>query len=322
TIVALDSEENAVEIVARDVRLIDRQGHDIASMPEVEITLSLDAAMRFMLAPTRVVARKPELRLQRDEDGSFRLLDDTGAGSTESLRVFLEELAHPPDRSRPSGYLAEVALAGGSVAVEDRRLGRTWTAEDVDSLAGAFVYQTDSHRLVASLGAEGIRPASLAGLAPALAPLETLEASIGGRARLTVDVDRARVERSWLDLTVGPGRIVRAELPGGAVAFAGGRLVADYDPFAARLAIERFALDLGGPTLEATGSVEQLHLDPGLGASPVPLLIAAEAVARNVPAAELDRLWPLDAARGGREWVTENIQEGLVEEAQAEVRIN
>src|SRR5690606_15608973 len=116
TIVALDSEENAVEIVARDVRLIDRQGHDIASMPEVEITLSLDAAMRFMLAPTRVVARKPELRLQRDEDGSFRLLDDTGAGNSESLLIFLEELARPPDRTRPSGYLAEVALAGGSVA--------------------------------------------------------------------------------------------------------------------------------------------------------------------------------------------------------------
>lgn len=347
TIVALDKEENAVEIVARDVRLIDRQGRGVASMPELEIGLSLDAAMRFMLAPTRVVARGPELRLQRDEDGSFRLLDDTGAGNSESLLIFLEELARPPDRSRPSGYLAEVALAGGSVAVEDRRLARTWTAKDVNisarrgakgldgtlhanvtigeavaNLGGAFVYQTKSHRLVASLGADGIRPASLAGLAPALAPLATLEASIGGRARLTIDVDRARVERSWLDLTVGPGRIVRPELPGGAVAFAGGRLVADYDPFAARLAIERFALDLGGPTLEATGSVEQLHLDPGLGASPVPLVIAADAVARNVPAAELDRLWPSDAARGGREWVAENIQEGIVEEAHAEVKVN
>src|SRR5690606_19217916 len=131
-----------------------------------------------------------------------------GAGGTERLRVFLEELAHPPDRSRPSGYLAEVALAGGSVAVEDRRLGRTWTAEDVDisarrgakgldgtlhatvtigeavaNLEGAFVYQTDSHRLVASLGAEGIRPASLAGLAPALSPRATPEATIRRRAR-------------------------------------------------------------------------------------------------------------------------------------------
>lgn len=60
TIVALDSEEDAVEIVARDVRLIDREGHGIAAMPEVEIALSLEAAMRFMLAPTRVVARAPE----------------------------------------------------------------------------------------------------------------------------------------------------------------------------------------------------------------------------------------------------------------------
>lgn len=346
TIVALDKEENTFEIVARGVRLVGRDRRDIATVPEVAIALSLRAAGHFMVAPTRLVAREPTLQLLRDAEGSFRLRGETGAeGDTENLRIFLEELAHQPDPTRPSGYLKEVVLRGGSVVVEDLRLGRTWRAERLDiralrgekgldghvgatvtigdavaTLDGAFQYETEAHRLVAELGADGIRPASLAGLAPALAPLATLEASVGGRARLTVDVDRARVETSRLDLTVGPGRIVQPELPGGGIIFAGGRLTADYDPYAARLVVEKMALDFGGPTLEATGTVDQLHLDPGLGATPVPLVVAVEAVARNVPAAELDRLWPRNAAPGGREWVIDNIREGLVEEAHATVR--
>jgi hypothetical protein len=317
-------------------------------VPEVAIALSLPAASRLMIAPTRLVARDPHLRLLRDAEGSFRLLrEEAPEGDTEMLRVFLEELARPPDRSRPSGYLKEVVLQGGSIEVDDRRLGRTWRAEALDiravrgvagldgylgatvtigdavaNLSGAFEYDTEARRLVASLGADGIRPASLAGLAPALAPLEALEASINGRAGLRIDIDRARVERSRLDLTIGPGRIVRPELPGGGVIFESGQLTADYDPFAARLQIERAALDFGGPTLEATGSIDELHLDPGLGESAAPLVLAVEAVARNVPAAELERLWPREAASGGREWVTDNIREGLVEEARAEVKVS
>jgi hypothetical protein len=348
TIIALDEDDSSLEIVARDVRLLDRDGSGIATLPEVAIALSLPAAGQLMIAPTRLVARDPHLRLLRDGEGSFRLLREQQAeGDSEVLRVFLEELARPPDRSRPSGYLKEVALRGGSIEVDDLRLGRTWRAEALDvravrgetgldgylgarvtigdavaNLSGVFEYDTAAHRLVASVGADGIRPASLAGLAPALAPLETLEASINGRARLTVDVDQARVERSRLDLAIGPGRIVRPELPGGGVIFESGHLTADYDPFAARLQIERAALDFGGPTLEATGVIDQLHLDPGLGESAVPLAVAVEAVARDVPAAELERLWPREAASGGREWVTDNIREGIVEEARAQVKVS
>jgi hypothetical protein len=348
TIVALDEEEKTIEVVARDVRLVDRGGRGIARVPEVALALSLPAAAHFMVAPTRLVAREPKLRLLRDAEGSFRLVGETGGGGDgESLRIFLEELAHPPDLTRPSGYLKEVALTGGTVEVEDLRLGRTWRAEGLDiralrgetgldghigaavtigdavaELNGAFQYETESHRLVARVGADGIRPASLAGLAPALAPLAALDASVGGRARITVDVDRARVEASRLDLRVGPGRIVRPELPGGGVIFAGGRLSADYDPLAARLVVERMQLDLGGPSLEATGTIDQLHLDPGLGENREPLVVAVEAVARDLPAAELDRLWPRNAARGGREWVTDNIREGIVEEARANVKLS
>jgi hypothetical protein len=348
TTVALDPTGSTVEVVARGVRLVDRDGRGIARVPEVALGLSLRAAARFMVAPTRLVVRAPALRLRRDADGSFQFLGEGGSeGDTESIGIFLEELARPPDPTRPSGYLEEVALRRGRVVVDDRRLGRTWRAEQVDirarrgadgldghlgatvtigeavaTLDGTFRYQTDGHRLVADLAADGIRPASLAGLAPALAPLATLKASIGGRARLTVDVDEARVETSRLDLTVGPGRIVRAELPGGGIDFAGGRLVADYDPYAARLAVERMELDLGGPTLEATGTIDQLYLDPGIGNRPVPLVVAVDAVARNVSAAELDRLWPPGAAGGGREWVTGNIRQGVVEEAHASLRMN
>ena len=348
TTVALDPTGSTVEVVARGVRLVDRDGRGIARVPEVALGLSVRAAARFMVAPTRLVVRDPALRLRRDADGSFQFLGDNGSeGDTESIGIFLEELAHPPDLTRPSGYLEEVALRGGRVVVDDRRLGRTWRATQVDirarrgadgleghlggtvtigeavaTLDGTFRYAPDAHRLVADLAAEGVRPASLAGLAPALAPLATLEASVGGHARLTVDVDQARVEKSHLDLTVGPGRIVRPELPGGAIDFAGGRLVADYDPYTARLVVERMDLDLGGPTLEATGTIEQLHLDPGISNRPVPLVVAVDAVARDVAAADLDRLWPLGAARGGREWVTDNIQQGVVDEAHATVRMN
>jgi hypothetical protein len=43
-------------------------------------------------------------------------------------------------------------------------------------------------------------------------------------------------------------------------------------------------------------------------------------VARNVAAAELDRLWPTHLAANTREWVTENISEGSLEEVRASAR--
>jgi hypothetical protein len=62
-----------VDIVARGVHLARGDAGTELTLPEMTIGFSPRAALRGIIAPTRIVLRDPELRLARAADGSFRL---------------------------------------------------------------------------------------------------------------------------------------------------------------------------------------------------------------------------------------------------------
>jgi hypothetical protein len=139
TLVSLE-QGGTVDIVARGVRLRRSDGDAQLTLPELSLGLSLRAALTGVVAPTRIVLRQPELRLERGTDGAFRIgfgEDEPDAGDwTENL---LHDLAAPPDRHGPLGYLAQVAVRDAGLTVVDRALGVTWRAKRAD----ASMFRTD-----------------------------------------------------------------------------------------------------------------------------------------------------------------------------------
>src|SRR5258708_32322318 len=72
TLVSL-GEGATIDIVARGVHLGRRGGEAQLTLPELALGLSVRAALTGVAAPTRIVLREPQLRLERAKDGTRHL---------------------------------------------------------------------------------------------------------------------------------------------------------------------------------------------------------------------------------------------------------
>jgi uncharacterized protein DUF3971/AsmA-like protein len=345
TLVSLE-QGGTVDIVARGVRLRRRDGEARLTLPELSLGLSLRAALRGVLAPTRIVLRQPELRLKRGTDGTFRIglgEDEPGAGDwAENL---LHDLAVPPDRQGPLGYLAQVAVRDAGLTVDDRALGVTWRAKRADAsmfrtddgifgdmaltveraaggetqLRSDFRYVSGQDRLAVQLGFSDLRPALFASAAPALAPLAAVDVPLSGQVRLELDTAALRISDAWCDLSLGAGRLVHPAFQEGAVAVTSGQLRIAYDPVQGRATIEQLIIDLGGPQFHGTATIDGLGDGLLAGGIATAIDVAADLKLSQVPLEQLPRLWPARLAPKARGWVVEHIHDGVAAEATTQI---
>ncbi|UKJ73188.1 AsmA-like C-terminal domain-containing protein [Azospirillum brasilense] len=162
---------------------------------------------------------------------------------------------------------------------------------------------------------DGLVPATLAGLAPALAPLAAAQLPLSGTASVELDPD-AQPRSGRVELKAGAGRVVRPDLFPEPLPIASAALTVAGDRSSGKLDVEQLAIDLGGPTVEGTAQATIAQL----GTPDARLSVEAAVTAKRVPADELPRLWPLGVGKNPREWVTQNLSHGVVPEATATVR--
>ena len=339
-------QEATIEILARGVHLRQRNGEARLTLPEISLGLSLRAALTGTVAPTVIILRQPELRLERAEDGAFHLGFGSEPESSENwAEDFLRVVAGPPDHQGVFGYLTEVAVRNAQLTVDDRALGVTWHAKRMDATMfrsaggtfgdlalaveepdgtstefhGDFRYTAGEQRFAMQLGAADLRLALLAGNAPSLAPLAVMDLPLSGQLRVELDTAALRIRDAWCDLTLGAGRLVHPLLQGGAVAVASGQLRGAYDPSRGRITVEQVRIDLGGPAIEATGTVDGFCAGFLAGGWPQAIDVNAELDIREVPANDLPSLWPERLAPKPRLWVTEHIHDGVASQAHAQI---
>jgi len=339
-----------LQIVARGVRVDSRDGAMRATVPELALGLDIKALTRGLVAPTRIVVSQPQLHLVRDATGKFQLgLGEGEDGDHDLLGVLLAELLAPPDPLRATGYLEEVSLRGAKLTVEDRLLGVSWSASratttvfrnkrgifgdialavDVEdrtaALDGEFRFVAADHQLTMTLSLADWEMAKLQRIVPSFSPLGGLRMPIGGTAELAMDTTSGALEGARVDLIAGTGSLVAPELPGGAVPIAGAKISASYDPKSARLTLHNFALDFAGPTATVSATVDGLApewLMRGTVPPGTELAIAANAEVLRMPANDLTQFWPPSLAHNARVWVTNNIRDGVVDEARLTTRL-
>ncbi|QYU67244.1 hypothetical protein J4558_20230 [Leptolyngbya sp. 15MV] len=243
----------------------------------------------------------------------------------------LATLMRPVDEALPRDALRRITAREARILVEDAALGRSWVLDgatlDLRRLAeggvagrGAGTFLLGNARLPVSLAVEAkgepavigfraalseTRPAALAALAPALAPLRALDApaTLELSGRLDADGALATLE-------------TRLTARGGALDLGEGRRV----PIAAldlrgalrgdALAVERATLRLdgaGAPTL--TGRATARRGDAGWEGR-------AELALDAAPIAGLARWWPEGLGGNERAWITQNITAGTARQGQ------
>jgi hypothetical protein len=325
-----------LELIARGVRVSAGQDGNQIALPELAVDLSLRAALRGVIAPSRIVLEQPVLHLSRDRDGAFHLgLDRAGETASEpAVRQVLRDLSGPIDPGAPIAALTELAIRRAEIVVEDQALGVSWRAEDADLLLrrnaggvrgslslsvaathinGEVIYARAQDRLDARLTVGDLTPAAWAAAAPALAPLAVLDLPVSGTVQATLDPSRLAILAASCDLRLGAGRLHQPLLPGEAVAVAAGRLAATYDPQGGKVVIEDATLRLDGPSVAVSGTVNGVGGGLLAGAWPRALDAAFDIDVRDVTVASLPQLWPEPVAPHARHWVLTHVHEGFAD---------
>ena len=212
----------AIDIVARDVFVHQKDGQTLAHFPEVSIGLSLRALTRGIVAPTSLELSAPELNITRYEDGHFgfglsTLDNQVEIDSADELLSLYKTFLDKPGDGGLLGYLARISIEDAKITYSDRQENSVWFSPDsslifertkdqltgnlkttltsadeiVDFSIGAIhEYGDDRMYLLANL--DGLPPQMLLQVVPELDGFVGGEKQISGNLELALD-DAARI---------------------------------------------------------------------------------------------------------------------------------
>ncbi len=331
TILAWNRDGHSLDIRALDIHVAAEDGRPLATFPEMSVALSGNALLHGKLVPRSVRLMHPVVHLLRDEKGAVTL--GIGAGDSEAAAgdsggvaiAGFDALTEPPGKETLAGQLQRIQVTGGSVTIEDRQRGMTWTAPNSDvtfrrderglavqasldldlggqqgHLVVSGVYLTAEHVIDLALSGGGIKPASLASLTPALDFLSAVQVPIGGSVKMRYQLGQG-VTALEADVAAGQGLLDLTPAAGFALPVKSVRVrVAEQGD---QLKLDELRVDLGGPVLTATGSVD------GMGGT---MKLAMQAQIDGVGLDQLANVWPKSVAPNPRSWVTSNLTHGSI----------
>jgi hypothetical protein len=343
TAITWGRDRTSLGLRATDVEIYAPDGRRLASVPEVEIDLSVPALLLGRPAPKLIRLIGTDLRLVRSQSGQLQLSLASEAATTPSaesesglLQGWLDTLADEPKSSSMVGALRAVEIENARLTVDDFQYGVRWQApranlafaRDTDGmrgtldlevamgaarshLLGRLLYERRSGDLKARLELDGFNPAQLASWSPAFAELTKVNVPL--RGHLVVRWVRALgLAQAEFDLAAGKGELaLQPEQPAVGIEYA--KLSGRIDRQAQSAEISDLYIDLGGPKVKLlAGATREGDI----------VKVLADASIEAMSAAELERYWPPFIAKGARRWVTKNIVAGRVPKASAQARLD
>jgi len=332
--------DRLIGLRALHVRALGADDRELASVPQIGISLSVSALVHGILAPTAVEIFEPRIHMRRNADGRFQFLatvEGPAAGQPSALlpEIF-QELLSSPDPRLSTGYLRRAHLIGGTLEFDDRRTGLVWHAPklDIDLMRdrqgiagrisaqvaefgdpalfdGDFSFDSATRRVSLDSHYSGLDIAALGLIVPDLVVLSGSHLQFRGSFSTSVNLD-GHFGSMRFTVAGGPGSLdlqdhFAAPLPVTELD-AAGEMKAGLD----ELRLDSFSLNLGGPVLSASAKVTGLISDhvPKSGK----LSIVGHASIAGLPVPDLQRLWPINlgGADNARAWVVENIDQGLI----------
>ncbi len=304
----------------------------LATVPSVSLRVAVGALMRGEVALKELTLRKPELRLVRTDDGRVVLgLKQTQRSAAPMLPSLLRALARDRGNNSagPMGELETVSIVDGELIVDDANLGREWTAMRVN---GAL--KRDAQGIIASIGFElsvdgrtvhlfskavhrradgtirvgvqfkDLSPKLFASARGAMRALAWFDTPFGGAIEFDAR-DSGRIEAARFDLRGTRGSLTIPGYYNTPLEIADFVLTGGLSENGRRLDIGKFEIRTAGPKLSTSGVFvgdEQTWSYSGT------FSLSA------VPAADIEKYWPVGLKPSARAWVTTNITAGTVEQ--------
>ncbi|HEY1506536.1 MAG TPA: DUF3971 domain-containing protein, partial [Stellaceae bacterium] len=344
TLLSLNN-DGRIGVLARGVHLSRPESGAALTLDEINIEINLRATLRGVIAPTRIAVTRPQLQLLREADGSFHL----GIGNLEAPAAedwgakFLGDLVKPPGGGGTLGDLRQVSVEQASLIVDDRSLGITWRADNVDlSLArandstagifsvtagnerfrGDYIYTVADDSLVVRLDFADLRPARWAAAAPSLAGLAALDVPFSGQVIAVIDGTQLTLRDATWDVSLGAGEVRHDVFEGGVLALSGARMQAGYDLAHRRLNIGLLTVTLGHGALGASGTIDGVAGELLSGSKPLALDLRLTLAAEALKVDDFPGLWPDYANVDTRNWVTQHLRDGTINRLQAQLALH
>jgi uncharacterized protein YhdP len=354
TQVTWEEGRRSIDLHARDVRVHAANGEPLAALPDVALRLSLRALVQGVIAPTLIEVQGAHVSIVRLQDGSFHFGPWLEASATETsasapdtasadmstlIPDIVDRLLSKPTPSDPLSFLRVARIVGGRVTVDDRKLSATWTAPYADielrrqstGIAGEIALTLDlaghqadlialldfgreSRRLDAAVQFSDLMPEAVVSLVPGLEAIGGLTMPLAGSVSASLDssgvlqdldFELRGADGAFNYETFFPEPLEIAELRASGTLSARDRRISIDEAF-----VQYGTPDAPGPSLSMSGTV-QSALDGFRGDLDLDIQISA----RNVPADELARYWPVPLAENPRKWVLENIAKGTADAA-------
>ena len=338
TVLTWEGWERNLDLRAKDVRIVDEAGGVVARAPEISLTLSANALIRGVVAPTYIELLGPQLRIVRTEDGRilFGNAEDPGEGQAGAfVQALIGELRKPLDADSLTGFLTQLRISNAVVTIDDRVTGTRWLAPDLDAelvrhadlltgdldlqlaveggpvrLSVAAEYALESGTLTLGAAFDGVDLSRFPGEGQIMAFLAGIHTPVSGTASAVVS-DAGEISRIDFDLAFGAGTIDWPTIWKGPV---------EFDQMAMR-----------GAVVDGLGAVrfDELFVESGeavgefsglLSFDEAGLGISADGTWTNVAVDRLDALWPVDLAPKSRGWVMK-VTGGMIPEGSVHLRM-
>ncbi|MBL8709369.1 MAG: AsmA-like C-terminal domain-containing protein [Rhodospirillaceae bacterium] len=347
--------DRALDVRAINLRVRDREGRELATLPEVSITFSARAMFKGLVAPSKIEIIGPRLTLIRNKDGSLAfgpggIIDATPEtlatdGSIEALMLFANDMLGPPDYDRPTGYLASAAILNGNLQMIDHVTGITWQAEgfgaearrSADGLVGdmfaalpqfgdpavlsaSLAYRPDTRTLQVEASIGALQMSSLGLIEPALADLSTVDLAVSAKVATSIQITPNRVgDVGVIDfsLTSAAGALDLPRLTKQPIPIQSLNASGRFDRRRDLMTLTGLEIDIGGPRLSAQAAWQGAF--SGIAADGGAPLLTVSLQVESLPASLLDSYWPEDVAADTRNWVVPNITDGMIDAAGADL---
>ncbi|HEY9081109.1 AsmA-like C-terminal region-containing protein [Magnetovibrio sp.] len=220
-----------------DIRIVNLRtslpnGEEIATVPEVSISLSAEALLKGAVAPRSVEFFGPRFRVVRDADGSFALgIQGTKESSNDFVASMILLMLQEPDPKQAMSFLKRISIVAGEITYEDRTLGTTWYAPNAnaqfiraagglnaeldldlqagDKLAAVSIqgsYLLAGKRIDLGVSFDKLTPADFVSLSPKMDVFGAVDVPLSGTITLSME-QNGRVEGVGFDLSGGPGAV-------------------------------------------------------------------------------------------------------------------
>ena len=220
-----------------DIRVVNVQsklsnGDVLATIPEVSVSLSVNALLKGVVAPRSVEFFGPRFSIQRDATGRFDVgFEGASQSSNDFVGAMVLMMLEDPTPLRPMSYLKNISVVAADITYQDIALGTTWHAPSVDAkflrvedglkaelnldlqvgskvsaVSVAGTYLAARKRMDLGVSFEDIRPAEFSGVSKQLKFLDALDLPLTGTLTLSVE-ETGRIEGVGFDLTGSHGHL-------------------------------------------------------------------------------------------------------------------